>query len=199
MTKRQPRSDSAKFVGGQEITAARDKVTPASINRRNREFWAKASQEFDERARKRPHDVAIAAGIQERRLAALNATLGPDAGTRAISALESLEQIVADLAESHSETNRRKAKSKRPSRRRTTKDEVIAAMRKARTDGQTLPNFLAAAAIGSVEDISIKLKTSASENTYAIDCASADKDSERSASYRTLERWWTSAKQSSAN
>ena len=92
---------------------AKQPITPAEINEANREFWHEESKQFTVNTQKRPHDAVIAAEQEARMVSRLTAAFGAEFVDKAISASESIEQRVADLAKSHSASASKAAKQSR--------------------------------------------------------------------------------------
>jgi hypothetical protein len=98
-----------------------------------------------------------------------------------------------------SNINSRNAKKPRPKKHATRRSETIAAMRYWRADEKTLPQFLAAAATGSIDKVTI---IPDDKKGYSVDCDSVfdpngHRSKPKSESNRMLQSWWVVAGRSS--
>lgn len=144
----------------------RTKPTPTTvrqINEANRAKWADPEVQVDD--------------VIRQFMAAAQGRIGQERA----SAKVSIGNAVSDFQSSH-------AQKRRPKRLPTQKSESIAAMIPWRADNHTLAEFLAAAEVGSMVGVIIKLD----RNKYVVDCEDAN-DDPKPVSYRTLERWWGEA------
>jgi hypothetical protein len=183
--RRQVRRRSAAPPG----TGAQERA--AEINRANRTFWAAESQRFEDRMKKRPDDAKIAAAVIDRRIERLRAAFGDDA---AIYAVESMEQVVADLDASHAAANRRRAQ--RPRSKNPLRHALVQAMRVARSAGKSLPEFLEESS--TRDDVSVEFDDAERkyEVAYTGDACGEIPDNKKTkrVTYRTLEKWWADAR-----
>jgi len=152
------------------------------INRSNKEFWERETPKFNERVAKNPQDAEIAARRIEQQM------LKGD-----VSRVDSMEDIVADLANSRSAFQSKKAKKSRPKKTKTHKNITIVEMRKSRESGRSLEEFLGAAEGDGMDD-GLQISIDASSKgvmRYLVGCDALEKTKKVAKS--TLDGWWASA------
>jgi hypothetical protein len=164
-----------KYAHGREVSPLRGKsLTPdevsklnTEINERAREFNKAIADPFDRLARSAPHRLLRPDGIAE------------------------LRRSAADHVNLVSETQSERARSPRPRKRSTQRSETVAAMRRARSGGQTLRQFLAAAEADSIDGVTITEQSVGARYIVACDTAT---DGEWPVAYNTLKDWWAAAR-----
>ncbi|MEM5419626.1 hypothetical protein [Paraburkholderia ferrariae] len=149
------------------------------INERNREFWEKETQKFQERAAKRPHDLQHVVHKTSERVE-----------DGAIGRVKSLEAQMAELDALRGADQSVRAKGRRK-RARSHRDIVIDAMRPARREQRTFIEFLDSAEKGSISGIEIRRPGPRDGGKFLITCDELDSDAKFSKS--TIEGWWTAA------
>jgi hypothetical protein len=117
---------------------------------------------------------------------------GPEATMRA----EALRMTVRETerkatASAVSDFQTPRARKKRPKKEPTQRSEAVAAMSTWRAE-HTRPEFLAAAEVGSIPGVSIKLAPLVAGNKYVVDCENA-KDEPKTVDLETIKRWWKEA------
>lgn len=162
--------------------AEKPKPEIEKINLSNKEFWKGESAKFNERVAKNPQDAEIAARRIEQQM------LKGD-----VSRVDSMEDIVADLANSRSAFQSKKAKNSRPKKTETHKNITIVEMRKSREYGRSLEEFLGAAEGDGMDDgLQISLDTRCKGVTrYLVSCNALEEPEQVAKS--TLEGWWAAA------
>lgn len=160
--------------------------TPEEINAANAEFWKVENERFRRLVQKYPHDLTKAAELATK---LVKKGLGNDPDFLAETSLNAAMREAERLRQ-QDQSIRSKGKPKKR-KAPTAKSVTIAAMQKARKDGQTLAQFLASAEAGSVEGLEIAPENLRGVARYTIE-ADALSESARVAP-STLEEWFTEA------
>ncbi|MBO7410996.1 MAG: hypothetical protein J6T92_03645 [Ottowia sp.] len=147
--------------------------TPEELNAANAEFWKSRSARFRRQVEKYPVELCDAAEQREDLYGAMDRA-------------ERLQRKRQSI----------RAQKKRPKKRPTAKSVTIAAMRKARREGQTLEQFLASAAARSVEELEITPAGLQGVECFVIEAEELSKSEQKSKS--TLKEWWSEAGKSAA-
>ena len=175
---RRQRDSAAESGGGMK--------TPDEINAANAEFWKAENERFRGLVEKYPHDLTKAAELATK---LVKKGLGNDP--------DLLTETSLNAAMHEAEWKRQQDQSMRskdkPKKRKapTAKSVTIAAMRKARKEGQTLTQFLASANARSVERLEIMAENLRGVTRYAIEAEELSKSARVAPS--TLEEWFTEA------
>ncbi len=175
---RRQRDSAAESGGGMK--------TPDEINAANAEFWKAENERFRGLVEKYPHDLTKAAELATK---LVKKGLGNDP--------DLLTETSLNAAMHEAEWKRQQDQSMRskdkPKKRKapTAKSVTIAAMRKARKEGQTLTQFLASANARSVERLEIMAENLRGVTRYAIEAEELSKSAR--VAHSTLEEWFTEA------
>ena len=166
--------------------------TPEEINATNAEFWKVEGKKFRRRIKEYPEELQDAA---EHATNLLREGLG---NHPKFLAETSLEAAMAKAEERADRLLRRRqsryAKKPRPGKRSTLKSVTIAAMRKARTDGQTLKGFIESAQDGNVEIEPAGLPGVERFTVTVYPDAGEEEPIKRNVvAPSTLEEWWAKA------
>lgn len=157
--------------------------TPDEINAANAEFWKAENERFRCRVEKYPHDLSEAA-----ELATTLVQDGSGGNPRYLGAT-SLNAAMHKAEWKRQQDQSIRAKVPRQKKRPTARSVTIAAMRKARKDGQTLGQFLASAEAGSVEALEIKPANLWGVERFELEAEELSKS--ETVSRSTLEEWFT--------
>lgn len=159
--------------------------TPDEINAANAEFWKVENERFRCRVEKYPHDLSEAA-----ELATTLVQDGLGGNPRYLGAT-SLNAAMHKAEWKRQQDQSIRAKVPRQKKRPTARSVTIAAMRKARKDGQTLGQFLASAEAGSVEGLEITPANLRGVVRFQIEAEELKEG--KTVAYSTLEEWFTEA------
>ena len=175
---RRQRHTAAESGGGMK--------TPDEINAANAEFWKAENERFRRLVETYPHDLTNAAELATK-LIKKGLHNDPDllAETSLNAAMREAERLRQQDQSIRSKGKPKKRKAP------TAKSVTVAAMRKARKDGQKLAQFLASAEAGSVEGLEITPENLRGVTRFTIE-AEALSESARVAP-STLEEWFTEA------
>jgi hypothetical protein len=160
--------------------------TPEEINAANAEFWKAENERFRCRVEKYPHDLTKAAELATKLIkkGLINA---PD-----LLAETSLEAAMQEAERLRQQDQSMRSKGKPKKRKAPTARSVcIAAMRKARKEGQTLEQFLASAKAGSVEGLEITPANLRGVVRFQIEAEELKEG--KTVADSTLEEWFTEA------
>lgn len=170
--------------------------TPEEINAANATFWKVEDEHFRRLVERYPHDLVKAAELVTK---LVKKGLGNDPDLVNETSLNAAMHEAERLRQ-QDQSMRSKGKPKKR-KAPTEKSVTVAAMRKARKDGQTLAQFLASAEARSVEGLEIT-----SEDRHGLSCYVIYSDEliypdeliysdklRRKKAYSTLEEWFTEA------
>jgi hypothetical protein len=175
---RRQRNSAAESGGGMK--------TPEEINAANAEFWKAENERFRDRVKKYPHDLTKAAELATK---LVKKGMGNDADLLAETSLHTAMHEAERLRQ-QDQSMRSKGKPKKR-KTPTAKSVCIAAMRKARKEGQSLAEFLASAGAGSVEGLEITPANLRGVVRFQIEAEELKEG--KTVADSTLEEWFTEA------